>query len=165
MKAWLTIVFWSRLPVKYWTEKSNETTVRTCAFWGSFGSISELPFVRKHFRASVRSNIFSSFRAFKSISELPLVRKYYRTSVRSKVLPSFRSCGCITERPFDRKHWRATQQRNNKETESTQGRMTSIKLRVLVYHFCVRGAQLPNLASNLSWNYLFISSLLRANSV
>ena len=131
----------------------------------SFGNISELPFVRKYYPASVRSNIFSSFRAFKSISELPLVRKYYRTSVRSKVLPSFRSCGCITERPFDRKHWRATQQRNNKETESTWGRMSGAILRVIVYHFCARGAQLPNLASNLSWNCLFISSLLRANSV
>ena len=73
----------------------------------SFGNISELPFVQKYYPASVRSNVFSSFRAFKvfpsfrsfgSITELPFVRKYYQASVRADVLPSVRSIGSTDER-------------------------------------------------------------------
>ena len=108
MKAWLTIVFWSRLPVKYWTEKWNETTVRTCAFWGSFGSISELPFVRKHFRASVCPEVLPSFRSFEYIFEFPCVQKYFRASVRSEVLPNFRSFESTTKLPFVRMYYRAS---------------------------------------------------------
>lgn len=67
-----------------------------------------LGFVRKHFRASVCSEVLPSFRSFEYIFEFPCVQKYFRASALSEVLPNFRSFESTTKLPFVRMHYRAS---------------------------------------------------------